>query len=75
MHILERLERSDDDTINYSITVTDPVTQTQPWTATFPWKRDDGYQFFEYACNEDNYAIRNFIETSRFRRAQEATGN
>lgn len=74
LRTVERLERIDDDTINYSVTVTDPVTQTQPWTAAFPWQRDDSYQFFEYACNEDNYAIRDFITTSRFRRAQEAAG-
>lgn len=68
--IVERFERLDDDTINYSITVADPVTQQGTWTAAFPWKRDDSYQFFEYACNEDNYAVRNFIETSRFRRQE-----
>lgn len=70
LHLVERFERVDDDTINYSITVTDPVTQEGAWTAAFPWQRDDSYQFFEYACNEDNYAIRNFIETSRFSRQQ-----
>lgn len=73
-HLVERFERVDEDTINYSVTVTDPVTQTASWTAAFPWHRDDSYQFFEYACNEDNYAVRNFIETSRFTRAQEKSG-
>lgn len=70
LHLVERFERVDEDTINYSITVTDPVTQVGSWTAAFPWQKDDGYEFFEYACNEDNYAIRNFIETSRFARQQ-----
>ena len=43
---------------------------TEPWKAAFPLERDDDYRFFEYACHEDNSAIRNFIETSRFERGQ-----
>jgi hypothetical protein len=35
-------------------------------------QRDDSYESFEYACHEDNTAIRNFIETSRYERAQAA---
>ncbi|MDT8399743.1 MAG: hypothetical protein RQ899_14130 [Pseudomonadales bacterium] len=72
LRLVERLERVSDKQINYQITVEDPVTLTRSWTAAFPWRRDDSYQFFEYACNEDNYAIRDFITTSRYRRAQEA---
>jgi hypothetical protein len=29
---------------------------------------------YEYACHEGNTAIRNYIETSRFERAQKKTG-
>jgi hypothetical protein len=72
MQITERFERVDDDTIEYSMTVEDPEVLTQPWTARYPMQRDDSYQFFEYACTEDNTAIRNFIETSRYERAQAA---
>jgi hypothetical protein len=74
LHLVERFERIDDDTINYSVTATDPATQTRSWTAAFPWKRDDSYQFFEYACNEDNNAVRGFITNSRVFRAQKAAG-
>jgi len=72
MKIVERFERTSDDRITYSVTVNDPVTQTASWTVRAPWKRDDNYQFFEYACHEDNGAIRNFITSSRAKRAQEA---
>lgn len=72
LRLIERFERVSDDVINYEITVEDPVTLTESWTAAFPWERDDSYAFFEYACNEDNYSIRDFITTSRYRRAQEA---
>lgn len=74
MKIVERFQRVDDDTIDYSITVNDPVTQTRPWTAAFPWQKDDDYQYFEYACHEDNNAIRGFITNSRVLRAQRAAG-
>jgi len=72
MKIVERFERTGDDTLTYTVTISDPITQTADWTVRVPWKRDDSYQFFEYACHEDNSAIRNFITSSRAKRAQEA---
>jgi hypothetical protein len=39
------------------------------WTISYPMMLDKSYQFFEYACHEDNTAVRNFIETSRYERA------
>ncbi len=47
------------------MTTEDPVTQVANWTAQLPWKRDDQYELFEYACHEDNEAIRNYITSSR----------
>jgi hypothetical protein len=70
MRIVERLTRVAEDTIDYEISVEDPVTLTQTWKAAFPLRRDDDYRMYEYACHEDNSAIRNFIETSRFERRQ-----
>lgn len=69
LRTIERFTRVDNDTIEYQITVDDPVTLTEPFTIAYPMRRDDGYQFFEYACHEDNTAVRNFIETSRYERA------
>jgi hypothetical protein len=73
MRIVERLTRTAVDNIDYEISVEDPVVLTAPWKAAFPLPRDDGYRMFEYACHEDNSAIRNFIETSRFERRQRVT--
>jgi hypothetical protein len=71
LNITERLTRVADDRIDYEIAVEDPVVLTEPWKAAFPLNRDDDYRMFEYACHEDNSAIRNFIEASRYeRRAQ-----
>ena len=30
--------------------------------------RDPEHRFYEYACHEDNMAVRNFIVTSRYER-------
>lgn len=75
MKLVERFERTGDDRLTYTVTIIDPVTQTASWTARLPWKRDESYQAYEYACHEDNEAIRNYIVTSRHRRAQEAAKN
>lgn len=72
MKIVETFERTGDNDLMYRVTITDPVTQVASWTAQLPWKRDESYEIYEYACHEDNEAIRNYIVTSRFRRAQEA---
>ena len=72
MKITERFTRTDDDTIQYEMYVEDPEVLTQPWKARYPMQRDDSYQFYEYACHEDNTAVRNFIVTSRYERAQAA---
>ena len=72
MKITERFTRTDDDTIQYEMYVEDPEVLTQPWKARYPMQRDDSYQFFEYACHEDNTAVRNYIVTSRYERAQAA---
>jgi hypothetical protein len=72
MRIVERLTRTARDTIDYELLVEDPEVLTAPWKAEFPLQRDDAYRMFEYACHEDNSAIRNFIETSRFERREQA---
>jgi hypothetical protein len=69
MRIVERFTRTADDAIDYKMTVEDPVILTHSWTVEFPWKLDPKYAMFEYACHEGNTAVRNYIETSRFERA------
>jgi hypothetical protein len=72
MKITERFTRTGEDSMDYSMHVEDPEVLTQPWTAGYPMQRDPTYKFFEYACNEDNTAVRNYITTSRYERAQAA---
>ena len=68
LRTVERFTRVDDGTIEYELTVDDPVVLARPFTVAYPMRRDDTYTLYEYACHEDNTAIRNYIETSRYER-------
>jgi hypothetical protein len=70
--LTERFTRTGPDTLTYQATVDDPVVWTAPWTVELPWVRDESYEFFEYACHEDNKMIRDYITTSRAERAKQA---
>ena len=41
MTIVERFTRTDANTIDYSVTITDPKVYSKPWTVTLPLNRDD----------------------------------
>ncbi len=62
---VERFTRVAEDTIDYEIHVEDPEVLTGSWTAGFPWKLNPEYEFFEYACHEDNVQLRYLLEMSR----------
>jgi hypothetical protein len=63
--LTERLTRVADDTILYSMTVSDPTTWSASWTFQLPWQREDDYGMFEYACHEGNYAMFNILSGAR----------
>jgi hypothetical protein len=67
--LVERVRRTGHE---YSVTVNDPRTCSAPWTATFPLTAGPGYQIFEYACHEGNYAMRNRLSAARAEEAREA---
>jgi uncharacterized membrane protein YgcG len=69
MRIVERLTRTSPTTIDYKMTIEDPIVLTRPWSVEFPWELHPDYGFYEFACHEGNSAVRNYIETSRFERA------
>ncbi|HTS75387.1 MAG TPA: hypothetical protein VMG40_04240 [Bryobacteraceae bacterium] len=56
MHVIERFERTDANTILYKATIEDPHTWTRPWTVEFPFRATKG-PVYEYACHEGNYAM------------------
>ena len=67
MTVVERFTRTDANTIEYSVTITDPKVYTQPWTVKLPLNRDDTYQMFEYACHEGNKAVEDILRGGRAR--------
>ena len=74
MRTIERFTRVAPDRVNYEMTIEDPAVLTDQWTVSYPMVLDEEYQFFEYACHEDNTAVRNFIETSRYERGLTPSG-
>jgi hypothetical protein len=64
----ERFTRVSADRIDYEMTIEDPEVLTDKWTISYPMFLDPEYRFFEYACHEDNTAVRNFITTSQYER-------
>jgi hypothetical protein len=72
LRLIERFTRTGPDTIQYSATIDDPKTWTEPWTLTFPLKRDPGFQVYEYACHEGNYAMLDILSGARAEEAAAA---
>ena len=74
MKTTERFTRVSDVRIEYEMTIEDPEVLTDKWTVSYPVFLESEYRFFEYACHEDNTAVRNFIEISRFERGLSPSG-
>jgi hypothetical protein len=72
LRLVERFTRVNDRSIQYEVTVYDPRTFTAPWTIAFPITYDSGYQIFEYACHEGNYAMSNMLSAARAQEKAEA---
>jgi hypothetical protein len=64
LHLIEKFTRSDNDTLVYQFTATDPSTWVRPWTVEIPLRRTDD-QIFEYACHEANYGMTNLLKGAR----------
>lgn len=65
MKLTERFTKTASDTITYELTIDDPQTYTRPWKVSFPIVQEPGYQLFEYACHEGNYAMFNSLSGAR----------
>ena len=62
--LVERFTRIDDDTLEYTFTVTDLDTWAVPWTASMPMQRTE-VPLFEYACHEGNYSMEGILSGAR----------
>jgi hypothetical protein len=56
LHLTERFQRIDVNTVLFEFTVSDPDTWTEPWSAELPLKASRG-PMFEFACHEGNYSL------------------
>lgn len=64
LHLVERFTRTDNDTIDYRLTVTDPNTYSRPWTLENNlWRTDE--RMYEVACHEGNYGLANILSGAR----------
>src|SRR5215510_5848352 len=64
LHVIERLTRTDEDTLLYQFTVEDPGMWTKPWSGEVPVKKING-PLWEYACHEGNYGLENTLRGAR----------
>ena len=64
MTLVERFTRINEDTLEYTFTVTDPDTWASDWTASMPMTRTD-IPLFEYACHEGNYSMEGILSGHR----------
>jgi len=63
--LIEKFTLSDANTLDYRMTINDPKVYAASWTVRLPIPREDTYGFYEYACHEGNYAMRNLLSGSR----------
>ena len=64
LHVIERFQRIDGNTILYRATIEDPSTFSKPWTVEFPFLATKG-PVYEYACHEGNYAATDIMGGAR----------
>lgn len=64
LHLIERIQRQDEDTLVYTFTVEDSSTWTAPWTVELPMRRSE-QPLFEYACHEGNYGMEGTLSGAR----------
>ena len=64
LHLIERLTRTDAETIIYRFTLDDPTAFTKPWTGEIPFVRTAG-PLYEYACHEGNLGMTGILSSAR----------
>ena len=65
LKLVERFTRVGPNEMRYEVTIDDPKTFTAPFKVAFPLTQEPGYQNFEYACHEGNYAMFDSLSGAR----------
>jgi hypothetical protein len=55
LHLVERLTRTDFNTLKYEVTIDDSGAYTKPWSTGFSLQWTEGSELFEYICQENNH--------------------
>ena len=72
LKLVERYTRLGPNEMRYEVTVDDPKTYVRPFTIGFPLTQEPGYQNFEYACHEGNYAMFDTLSGARAKEREKA---
>jgi hypothetical protein len=71
LHVVERIQRTADNYLTWTVTFDDPGEWVKPWTAEIPLRHSDD-AMFEYACHEGNYSEQGILAGARAADAAEA---
>ena len=55
LHVIERINRVDHDTLKDDFTIEDPKAYTKPWIAQQIYKLKPGWEIAEYVCDNNKY--------------------
>ena len=69
LHVIERFQRADANSILYKVSIDDPTTFSKIWTMEYPFVASPG-PIYEYACHEGNYALTDILGGARKSDAQ-----
>jgi len=73
LHVVERIQRTSDKFLTWTVTFDDPGEWVKPWTAEIPLRHSDD-AMYEYACHEGNYSEQGILAGARAADAEEAAG-
>jgi hypothetical protein len=68
LRLVERFARTDANTIEYAVTITDPTTWTRPWTVKQDLLKQDERAnriYYEPRCHEGNYGLPSMLAGTR----------
>jgi hypothetical protein len=72
LKLIERYTPAGPNEMRYEVTIDDPKTFTRPFKVGFPLTQEPGYQNFEYACHEGNYAMFDSLSGARAKEKEAA---
>jgi hypothetical protein len=63
LHLIERVTRTDFNTLKYEVTIDDPGAFRETWNSGFSLGWSPGVEMFEYLCQDNNLATETMVST------------